>query len=114
MRKVFETLLDRDGLRLLMLLSLSVVAQTVTLAEEEKLYYFIDENGVTHLSNTPSDPRYRAFVPKKQGKEPNSSSTGDDVSPEEAILPGSEEPDESLLQPMEPPPVPESPPEQAR
>jgi hypothetical protein len=102
-RKTFKTLLDRPGLRLLMLLSLFAVEQSATLAEEEKLFYFIDENGVTHLTNQPSDPRYKAFVPKKQGKERGSSSNGDDISPEEEIPPESEEPDQNSVEPMESP-----------
>jgi hypothetical protein len=43
-------------------LLLIVASQSAALAEE-KVYYFVDENGVTHLSNTPSDPRYKPLGP---------------------------------------------------
>ena len=111
MRKIFKTLLDRPGLRFLILLSLFAVEQSATLAEEEKLFYFIDENSVTHLTNQPSDPRYKAVVPKKQAKERGSPSNGDDISPEEETSPESEEPDQISEEPMEPP---GSPTEEAR
>ena len=99
-----------------MLVWLSVAVQSTTFAEEEKLYYFVDETGVTHLSNTPTDPRYKSFDATKRGKESDASSHAEEpVAPEGSVPPTFEAPEQSSEQPYaEPPTVPEPVPGRAR
>jgi hypothetical protein len=62
-------------------------------AQEEKLYYFIDEHGVPHISNTVTDPRYKPYTPGKRGEQPDASSHAEEpVEPEDpAQFPPDEE-----------------------
>ena len=116
MRQVLGALLDRLGLYLLILLAASLTTKSTAFAEEEKLYHFIDENGVPHLSNTPSDPRYKPLAPAKRGNEADSSShAGDYARPEQLVRPAPEAPSQSSSQPdTELPAVQESAPDPAR
>jgi len=102
MKTIFEHLLESWGLRLLVVLSLTLAAQSLASAQEEKLYYFVDEHGVPHISNTPSDPRYKPYTPGKRGEHPPASSRAEDHSaPEEQFPSPVEAPDESLEPPDE-------------
>ena len=116
MRQVFDALLERLGLYLLILLSVSLAVKSAAFAEEEKLYHFIDENGVPHLSNKPSDPRYKPLAPAKRGNEADSSSHAEDYAArEQPMRPAVEAPSQSSSQPdLEFPAVQEPAPDQAR
>jgi len=116
MRQVFDALLERLGLYLLILLSVSLAVKSAAFAEEEKLYHFIDENGVPHLSNKPSDPRYKPLAPAKRGNEADSSSHAEDYAArEQPMRPAVEAPSQSSNQPdLEFPAVQEPAPDQAR
>ena len=108
--------LERPAASLPMLLTLTAASPSTLLAEEDKLYYFIDENGVTHLSNMRLNPRYKPLVPDKRGKEPGSSSSADGLVPlDQPASPDAQEPDGEPLQPVpEPPAMKQSPVERAR
>jgi hypothetical protein len=67
-------------------LLLIVASQSAALAEE-KVYYFVDENGVTHLSNTPSDPRYKPLGPVQRKQAPATSLRTDPLPAEEPVVP---------------------------
>ena len=67
-------------------LLLIVASQSAALAEE-KVYYFVDENGVTHLSNTPSDPRYKPLGPVQRKPAPDTSLRTDPSPDEEPVVP---------------------------
>ena len=109
MKTRFQNSPQRWGLRLLAVLSLNLAGQSLAFAQEEKLYYFVDEHGVPHLSNTPSDPRYKPYKPAKRGEEPGTSSHVEEPSaPEElhsspidALDQGPELPDDEPVPPEE-------------
>ena len=50
MKTRFQNSPQRWGLRLLAVLSLNLAGQSLAFAQEEKLYYFVDEHGVPHLA----------------------------------------------------------------
>jgi len=111
METIFLPLLERCRSHWLTLLWLSLAA-SCAFAQEEKLYYFIDEHGVPHISNTVTDPRYKPYTPGKRGEEPDASShVQEPVEAEEpAQFPADmesqnpEPPDAIPLPPEEPPP----------
>jgi hypothetical protein len=73
METIFRSLLARCRSYGVTLLWLGLAA-SCAFAQEEKLYYFIDEHGVPHISNTVTDPRYKPYTPGKRGAEPDASS----------------------------------------
>lgn len=116
MKTRFQNSPQRWGVRLLAVLSLNLAGQSLALAQDEKLYYFVDEYGVTHLSNTPSDPRYKPYTPPKRGEEPGASSHVEKPSAPQELHPSPiDAPDESPELPdMEPLPPEELPQNGAR
>jgi len=113
MRTRFEAFSLRRALRLLMPLWFALAAQSVVFAQDEKLYYFVDEHGVPHISNTPTDPRYKPYIPGKRGEQPGTSSNVESpVAPQEMDLPEVDAPDENPEPPEVEPPIAEPPPVQ--
>ena len=96
MKPIFQNFPQRWSLHLLVLLSLNLAGPSLAFAQEEKLYYFIDEHGVPHISNKPSDPRYKPYTPGKPGEQPGTSSNAQEpLAPQEMESPEVDVPDQS-------------------
>lgn len=119
MKTLFERL-SRGPYRAFHIALLLIVASPSTAPAEEKVYYFVDEDGVTHLSNTPSDPRYKPLAPVQRKPAPDTSLRTDPSTAEEPVVPeipltppGLDEQSPERAIP-EPPVVPAPAPERAR
>jgi hypothetical protein len=119
MKTLFERL-SRGPYRAFHIALLLIVASQSTALAEQKVYYFVDENGVTHLSNTPSDPRYKPLGPVQRKPAPATSLRTDPMPAEDPDAPEILLPtpglDEQSPEPAipEPPVVPQPGPERER